>query len=231
MYSRNSAILTNEEIKALASIDTPTIANAMGAFDERDKTEGYASLELKTFFPEYPPVVGYAVTCTEDTASPRRKTYTNYDVLYRAIEASPKPAIVIFKNMGPDRLRGLHMGDMMASLFQRLGAIAAVTDGGVRDVSGVRKRAPGFQLFATGVVASAGKPCLFEVGVAVSICGLTIWPGDLLHGDENGLLTIPISIAEKVVEQAKKVHEKEKEKDIFIKSSDFTLESYLKKYG
>ena len=50
---------------------------------------------------------------------------------------------------------------------------------------------PGFQLFATGLVVSHGIPAIVDFGVPVEISGLPINPGDLLHGDESGLLTIP----------------------------------------
>ncbi len=223
--------LSEDQLEELRKIDSATIANAITKFDARDSTEGYASLELRCMLPEYPPTVGYAITCTEDTASPRRGTHVGYDALYRAIDASPKPVVVVFKNVGPDPLRGLHLGDMMATLFQRLGAVATVTDAGVRDLAGIRERVPDFQVFAKGAVVAAGSPCLFEIGVAVSICGLTICPGDLLHGDEDGLQTIPLSIADKVAEQARKVQEFESEKAQFMKSDDFTLEAYLEKYG
>jgi 4-hydroxy-4-methyl-2-oxoglutarate aldolase len=235
MWTKAEQTLQTDQIETLKQIDSPTIANAIETFDVRDPTEGYASLELQCMYKDYAPVVGYAVTCTEDTASPRRfnrgTSYTSYEVLYRAIQDSPKPVIVVFKNVGPDRRRGLHMGDMMATLFQRLGAVAVVTDGGVRDLDGVRKRAPGFQMFAAGAVVSHGLPCLFEVGVAVSICGLTIWPGDLLHGDANGLVSIPHAIAVELATNAKNIIQFENDKEQFIKSPDFTLEAYGKKFG
>ena len=78
---------------------------------------------------------------------------------------------------------------------------------------------------------SAGMPCLFEVGVGVSICGLTIWPGELLHGDENSLPSKPISIADKLAAQAQKVIQYERDKEEFMKATDFTPDSYVAKYG
>jgi regulator of RNase E activity RraA len=106
-----------------------------------------------------------------------------------------------------------------------------VTDGGVRDLAGVRQRAPGFQMFAPGVVVAHGVPTIVEVGVTVSICGLTIRPGDLLHGDPNGLVSIPLEIADRLAAQAEEVWRKESEMVEFIKSPAFTLESWGRKYG
>ena len=94
---------------------------------------------------------------------------------------------------------------MTARALQHLGAAGMVTDGGVRDRAGIERRVPGFQLFAAGLVVSHGIPAIVDFDVPVEICGLTINPGDLLHGDESGLLTIPSEIADRVPEQAQAV--------------------------
>lgn len=201
--------LSADQVAELASIDSPTIANAVDTFGVRDATEGFASLDLHCIYPELPPVVGYAVTCTDDSSTPRKGKGNGYVALYEAIEASPKPVIVVFKSP-VDPKRSLHMGEVMASIVAGLGAVAVVTDGGVRDIAGVRASTPNFQMFAAGAVVAGGSPSLIDVGVTVGICGLTISPGDLLHGDANGLLTIPNAIADKVAEVARGIQESER---------------------
>jgi len=115
--------------------------------------------------------------------------------------------------------------------FSRLGAVGAVTDGGIRDLVGMRRRAPGFQMFAAGAVPSAGVSIVVEVGLTVSICGLTIRPGELLHGDANGLITVPESIADQVAAEGRRVLEKEQKKVEFIMSDDFSLERLAEMSG
>ena len=195
-----------EQLDSLREIDTASVANAVDSLGVRSRAAGFTSLELRCINPDLPPVVGYAVTCTEDTTTPREGTRTGYEALLRAVRAAPKPAVVVFKALGQDCLRSCHVGDMMSALLQRMGAVAVVTDGGVRDVNGVRENAPGFQLFAGGTVAGAGDYSMADVGVTVSICGLTIAPGDLLHGDLNGLINIPHSVAAQVPARARPAH-------------------------
>ena len=101
-----------------------------------------------------------------------------------------------------------------------------VTDGGVRDISGIAERAPGFQLFSTGTVVSHGVPRFVEIGVTVNICGMAVQPGDLLHGDANGLLVIPSEIADKIEAQAHKVWERESKIVNYARSAEFTLEGF-----
>jgi regulator of RNase E activity RraA len=99
-----------------------------------------------------------------------------------------------------------------------------VTDGGIRDLGGIRQRVPGFHVFASGLVVSHGIPTFLEIGITVSICGLTIQPGDLLHGDESGLLVVPPEIADRVETQAKSVWEIERNLIEFVRSDAFSLE-------
>lgn len=224
--------LTQEELDQLKKIDSPTVANAIEAFELRDAIEGYASLELRCMLPDLPPVVGYAVTCTVDSTSPAKGRPANrlYD-LYRAVEAAPKPSIVVMHDVGQNRLRSCHAGDVMSTFFSTLGAAGLVTDGGVRDLAGIQQRAPGFQIFAAGTVVSHGVPTIVEVGVIVSIFGMTIRPGDLLHGDANGLVSIPHSIANKVAAQAEKVWARESDIVSQVKAPDFQLAKLAAKLG
>jgi len=181
-------------------------------------------MELRCLYPDLGAMVGYAITCTADSTSPAPRRPAKEPELLEAVQAAPKPAIVVIKDIGPNRLRSCHAGDVLCSIFQRLGVIGLVTDGGIRDLSGIRQRVPGFHVFASGLVVSHGIPTFLEIGITVSICGLTIRPGDLLHGDENGLLVIPAEIAGRVAAQAKLVWEKEHNLLDFVRSDAFSLE-------
>ena len=216
--------LPPEVVEALGQFDSPTISNAIEHFEVRNPVTGYASMELRCQFPDLKPMVGYAVTCTSDTTTPWEKRPMNFDNLLDAVQAAPKPAVLVTKYIGPDRLRSAFLGDMSCTTLQKLGVVGAVTDGGNRDKSGIRRRAPGFQIFSPGWVVSHGYGVLFDFGVTVSVCGLTIEPGDLLHGDENGLLKVPLDIAESVVEQARLVQEAEREYFDFLQSTSYTFE-------
>lgn len=226
-----TVLLTHEQLQQLEGIDSPTISNAIEAFGVRDATDGYASMELRCLYPDLPPAVGYAVTCTADSISPEKGRPDQAEALYKTLRDAPKPAIVVIQNVSSDRLRSCYAGDVMCTIFQALGAVGLITDGGVRDLVGIRQRAPGFRLFAPGVVVSHGVATIVEVGVPVTVCGLTIRTGDLLHGDLNGLVSIPNTIADRVAEQAKKVWENEQAMIDYVKSSSFSLEAYGEKYG
>jgi regulator of RNase E activity RraA len=119
----------------------------------------------------------------------------------------------------------------MSTIFQRLGAVGLVTDGGVRDLAGIRQRAPGLQVMSAGVTVSHGVPTIVEVGIEVAICGLRIRPNDLLHGDANGLVKIPIDVAQNVPSAADDVLRREAETVAMVKADDFTLAKLASKLG
>lgn len=208
----------------LRGIDSPTISNAIEKFKVRNQTEGYASAELSCRFPDLPPTVGYAVTCIADSTSPEPAGPNRLADLFDAVASAPKPAVVVMQHQGPQRLRSCFVGDMVCTSLHKLGVAGLATDGGVRDLSGIRNRAPGFQVFSGGVVVSHGLPVYLDVNVPVTICGLAIRPGDLLHGDESGLVSLPLDIVDSVLEQARAVLNKESEFIDFLSSGSFSLD-------
>jgi 4-hydroxy-4-methyl-2-oxoglutarate aldolase len=214
----------DETIAFLRSIDSPTISNAIEKFKVRKQTEGFASSELSCRFPDLPPMVGYAVTCTVDTTSPEPRGPNRITDLFDAVASAPKPAVVAIQNQGTSRERSCMVGDVVCTSLQKLGVAGVVTDGGVRDIQGIRRRAPGFQLFAGGLVVSHGMPVYLEVNIPITICGLPIKPGDLLHGDESGVVSIPLDIVVPVLEQAKVVLKKESDLIEFLSSDSFSLD-------
>ncbi|MGH2459386.1 MAG: RraA family protein, partial [Chloroflexota bacterium] len=140
--------------------------------------------------------------------------------LYAAIAASPKPAIVVIQDDGRDRTHSCHAGEMMVTTMKRCGAIGLVTNGGLRDIIEVTTLG-GFHYFGAGLVVAHGNPLIYDVGAEVTISGVKIRPGDLLHGDENGITAIPEEIADQVAAQAMSVRETEHHRLQEILSPEF----------
>ena len=219
--------LTDAEIEILKTLDTPTICNAIEIFKVRGRVEGFLGMDLRCLFPELGAMVGYALTVTVDSTTPGVSQDVNvWQEWVRAMAAAPKPTVLVFQDVGPQPRKSAHMGEVMATLAQRLGAVGLVTDGGVRDILEVQRL--GFHYFAAGVVPSHGNPRLLEVNVPVTLDGVPIEPGDLIHGDINGVTTIPLSIAGQVTEAALRIRTAEAEVLDYIKGPDFSVDGYLK---
>ncbi len=215
--------LTAEQLDALRHIDSPTVANAIERFDVRPRVEGFAGWELRCAFPEIGTTLGYAVTCTADSTTHSRVDEQGLLRLWDAIERAPKPAVLVIKDIGPERSRSCHMGEVMATTAKALGAVGCVSDGGLRDVMEVRALG-GFQYFCPGFVVSHGNAVICDVNVAVTLAGLAVRPGDLLHGDVNGVLVVPESVADRVADEAARVREAERELLEFVRQPGLTVE-------
>jgi regulator of RNase E activity RraA len=215
--------LTDEQLEALRQIDSPTVSNAIEHFGVRPRVEGYAGWELRCAFPELGTMLGYAVTCTADSTTTSRRDERGLLRLWEAVEGAPKPAVIVIKDIGPQRGRSCHMGEVMATTAKALGAVGCVSDGGLRDAVEVRALG-GFQYFCPGFVVSHGNAVICDVNVPVTLDGLAVRPGDLLHGDVNGVLTIPEAIADRVAAQAQAVRLTEREVLEFVRRPGLTVE-------
>ena len=177
-------------IKQLLEIDSPTLSNAIEKLAVRDRISGFAHRQLRHLTPELGILCGYAVTAQAVTMAPepgdRAKDVDLYIQICAALEKLPGPGIVVIQEVGPQPAYSVHCGEVMATMFRKFGAAGLVSDGAVRDLAQVREL--GFHLFAPGAVVSHGNFRLVRSQVPVTVCGLSVEPGDLLHGDEHGLL-------------------------------------------
>ena len=108
--------------------------------------------------------------------------------------------------------------------------MGVVTDGNCRDKVGIHSRTPDFQVFSAGWVVSHGWGIFYDFNVTVTVAGLTIEPGDLLHGDGNGLMTLPVDKVDPVLKQAEEVVKAEKEYFAFLDSKDFNREEMKRRF-
>jgi regulator of RNase E activity RraA len=218
------------DLEYLKSVDTPTLSNAIELLDVRKRSEGFTPLGVRCLFPEFGRMAGYAVTAQVETMTQTGPGGPGGHIeLYKLLETAPKPAIVVLQEIGGHGDFAAHCGEVMATFFTRLGAIGLVSDCGVRDLPEVR--ALGFQYFARGTCASHAYFRIVRVGVPVNICGMPVMPGDLLHGDENGLLSIPEVPLESLKEAVDKVRVSEKRIMDYARSAEFTVEGFAAMVG
>jgi 4-hydroxy-4-methyl-2-oxoglutarate aldolase len=215
--------LSHEQLSALRRIDSPTVSNAIETFKLRPRVAGYVGYDIRCIFSELPPTVGYAVTCTVDSTTEGRQGI-DFQRLYELLANAPKPAIVVMQDDSMDRLHSCHAGEIMSTRMKRLGAIGILTDGGLRDVREVRTLG-GFQYFCAGLVVSHGNPVCVDVGGEVTISGMRVRTGNLLHGDVNGVVHIPDECVDQIAEAAYRIWAEEGETLRRITSPEFATTS------
>ena len=219
--STSTTSLTLAQLQALTSFDSPTLANALETSGRYPRLGHFVGYDIRCLYPELPPSCGYAVTCRADSTTEGRKMERGLVQLWELIGRMPGPTMVVIQDVGTDRLHSCHCGEVMATTMKRLGAVGLLCDGGVRDLHEVRALG-GFQFFAPGLVVAHGNPLIFDIGVDVTISGVAIKTGDLLHGDANGLLRIPLDAAAELPAAAQAVRVREAETMRRILSPDFS---------
>ena len=113
--------------------------------------------------------------------------------------AEPGDVLVV---QGVDQVSNL--GGMSATIGHRQGEIGAIVDGGVRDVD--HSRAIGLAVWSRSVSPITGKWRVETVAVnkPVTICAITVNPGDLVLADETGVCFIPRARAAEVLQRAQR---------------------------
>lgn len=215
--------MSSSWIEYLKSVDSPTLANGIEALKLRPHHEGFTPLEVRCLFPEFGRMVGYAVTAHVETVTRQEPLDLNRFIeLYRLVEASPKPAVIAFQEVGGHPNYAAHCGEVMATIFSRLGAVGLISDCGVRDIPEVRRL--GFRYFARGAVVSHANFRIVRVGVPIQIYGTVIKPGDLIHADENGVLLVPPGVEETLPAAVDSVRSREGKLLEYVRSDKFTLD-------
>ena len=207
-------------LDGLLEYDSPTICNAIEEMEVRDPIDGYMGWDVRCMYPDLGRMVGYAVTATGRSTVPGSpKKGDGFAQWYELVEKSPKPAVLVLKDVGPDRYRSAHCGDVMATISLALGAIGLVTDGGVRDFETVQEL--GFRYFAAGLVPAHGTPEIVQAGLDVTISGTRVCTGDIIHADVNGVTVLPVEHVAEVLERCTGVLEVEERRRAFANSAGF----------
>lgn len=193
--------LSRETLERLARFDTPTICNVIELFDVRPRNRGYMDARVRCNFPEFPPMVGFAATASFRSDDPPAKgdAYGSIEQQLEQFAALPGPPVVVFQDLD-DPPVGAVFGEVMCSTYKAFGAAGLVTNGAGRDLDQVR--ALGFPVFTGGTICSHAWCHILHIGLPVRVGGLMVNQGDLLHGDANGVTTIPVEIAVAVAELA-----------------------------
>jgi 4-hydroxy-4-methyl-2-oxoglutarate aldolase len=215
-----------ELLDTLKKFDTPTICNVIELLDYRPRTAGYLDGRIRACFPHLPPMVGYAVTATfRAGAAPRSAdVYAGLENQVRELSKIPGPKIVVFQDLDDPPVAAT-FGEIMCTTYQAFGAVGLITSGAGRDLDQVQ--ALGFPCFTGGTICSHGYCQIVEINIPVRVGGVWINPGDLLHGDRNGVTTIPNELAQAVAVGSPQLMAAEAVVLDYLKSQTVTVDGYM----
>lgn len=217
------AELTAEQLETLRKIPSCAIINAIETFDVMPRNKGFMLPQVKSIFPDMPHMIGYAVTAVIGAEMPPSKNMnvSRLDWI-DAIMSVPEPRILVMKDIDYPNVVGSFWGEVQGNIHKALGCVGTITDGGVRDLD--EMQAMGFNAFATDVLVSHAYVHLIEVGVPVTVGGMDVKMGDILLGDQHGVVGIPMDIATEIPAAVKRVEDREQEMIGLCQAPDFTVE-------
>jgi regulator of RNase E activity RraA len=196
----------------LRKIDSPTITNVVATYPKNPLCLGlynpwtenwYTDTSIRCIYPEMGAVVGYAVTCVYGLPDPNYSGRLSFMDVVDALDASPKPTILILQQKWPPELfnkAGL-AGEIMTTSMQAVGCVGLLSNGPSRDVDAIRRN--NFQMLLGGVTAGHGEMAVQAINVPVSVGGMDVAPGEIVHMDENGAVKFPASKIDAVLKNAK----------------------------
>ena len=220
---------TPKELAALAAFDTPTICNALEVLIPTSRAQGFTTRAAVCGFPALKPVVGYARTVRIRAKSPPALAAEEVRALrhdyYRYIDTGPKPSLVLIQDLdGPDAGYGAFWGEVQSAIHRGLGALGVITDGSVRDIDAW---APGFQFLAAKIGPSHAYANVADFGGEISVLGMRVRSGDLVHADRHGAVVVPVDAVRELPAAADKVARREAAILAVARAADCTAEKLI----
>lgn len=185
----------------LRRVDTPTVCNAIEVAQGRRGFDAFTRGTMLASDPDAGAVVGYAVTARiaarrppaepADIIRARRMAY------YKAMASAAKPSVAVVEDVDYPNAIGAFWGEINTHVHKGFGLSGALTNGVMRDLGDL---APGFPVIAGSIGPSHGFVHVREIGTPVTVFGLTVAPGDLVHADRHGAVVIPPEVVARLAD-------------------------------
>jgi regulator of RNase E activity RraA len=214
-------VYSKDIIAGFMKVATASVSDAV---DKIAGSRGFMDQAIKPRINENK-IVGPAVTIME---APTTKVLPPHHALDAIDESEPGSVIVIGINA---ETNVAVWGGLMAAGAEVNQLAGAVLDGGVRDVTEIR-RDSGFQVFSRSVspATTLGRFETISRNEPVECGGIRVHPGDLIVGDIDGVVVVPKDQVEDVLKMATEIEEREAEQARLIRETG-SLREGLAKYG
>ena len=219
------ALSEKQMLDKLRSFNTPSLTNVIATYPDNQhclglyepwKQNWYTDQSVRCLFPELGTTIGYAVTVVFSLPNPNYKRWKIIDLL-EVLAGAKKPSVLVIKQDFPPEILpkvGLCGGQITAAI-KACGATGVVTDGPTRDIDEIRPL--GLQFLTSGITPGHGEMAISAVNVPVSVAGMDVSPGELIHMDENGAVKFPADSLADVCDNI----------DAFVSAEDSRAEAIL----
>ena len=176
----------------LRKVDTPTVCNAIELVQGRRGFDAFTRGTLLASDPAAPALVGYARTARlralvppQEPAEVIRTRRMDY---YRYMAESATPSVVVIEDADFPHAVGAYWGEINTNVHKGFGLTGVLTNGVMRDLGDLPDD---FPVLAGSIGPSHAFVHLIDFDQPVTVFGLEVRPGDLMHADRHGALVIP----------------------------------------
>lgn len=210
MTLSGSPLLTESQLDALRALDTPTVCNALEVVAPDRRGSGYTVQPFYCPRPELGSMVGYARTAKIRAMQPGQRT-AEADTearlaYYEHVADGTGPTVTVIEDIDAIPGYGAWWGEVNTNIHRGFGSVGVVTNGSIRDLDDA---AEGFHMLAGMANPSHAWVRIEAHAVPVTVHGMTVAPGDLVHADRHGAVVIPIDAAADVPAAAADIAAKE----------------------
>ena len=179
-------------LNVLRSVDTPTVCNAIEAAQGKRGFNNFTKATMIASAPEEKSVVGYALTAkiaaTSAPEEPAESLKERRMAYYKYMAEGQRPCVAVIEDCDFPNCVGAFWGEINTTVHKGFGVSGVVTNGVVRDLGDLPT---GFPVIAGSIGPSHAFVHVREFGKPVSVFGLAVEEGDLVHADRHGALVIP----------------------------------------
>lgn len=188
----------------LARLDTPTVCNALEELVSPRELIRFTTRPFVHNDHADAILVGYARTAAIRAERPPALPAEERNALrlryYEHVAtATPGPNIAVIQDLDSVPGTGAFWGEVQTTVHKALGVAGCITNGSIRDIPMMAK---GFPILAGMLAPSHAFVHVVAVGVTVSIHGMVVHDGELVHADRHGAVVIPHEVAARVPEAA-----------------------------
>jgi regulator of RNase E activity RraA len=202
--------MNKDLLNLLRSVDTPTVCNAIEVAQGKRGFSAFTRGTMLCSAPDAPPVVGYAITAKIQAVNPptdppeviraRRMAY------YKSMAEGANPSVAVIEDTDFPHAIGAFWGEVNTTIHKGFGLSGTLTNGVMRDLGDM---AEGYPVIAGSIGPSHGFVHVTELGTPVTVFGLDVCQGDLIHADRHGAVVVPPEVVDQLASAIQKMQETE----------------------
>lgn len=202
--------MNKDLLNLLRSVDTPTVCNAIEVAQGKRGFSAFTRGTMLCSAPDGPPVVGYAITAKIQAVNPpteppediraRRMAY------YKSMAEGANPSVAVIEDTDFPHAIGAFWGEVNTTIHKGFGLSGTLTNGVMRDLGDM---AEGYPVIAGSIGPSHGFVHVTELGTPVTVFGLDVCQGDLIHADRHGAVVVPPEVVDQLASAIQKMQETE----------------------